>query len=225
MSAPTFVWPGVWGPTGHKSGIEYVKPIPGASHRWSVKQLLHGPLAKWHDREGVADLEAPVFDSQRPEVYESARKVVRFNGVNQRMDVAHPQPGVSTAIIVGRFASVVPGSSYMITGGSGPAWNLYINGNGFFGFFAGNAIQSSVAGDTSTHVFIVVRDGTNSVLSVDGVEVSGNSGNLVPTTLRLGATSSAYTPVDIEDITFLPYAAGSAERASLLAEAKAQHGL
>lgn len=224
MSTPTFVWPGVWGPTGHKSGIEYVKPIPGASHRWSVKQLLHGPLAKWHDREGTADLVAPTPDSQHPEVYESARKVVRFNGVNQRMDVPHPQPGTSTMVLVGRFGSASV-STYMLTGGTGPAWNLYIGGNGNFAFHAGVTVSSSKPGDTSAHVFIVVHDGANSVLSIDGTEWTGNAGANAPTGLRLGATSGSYNAVDIEDIAFLPYAAGPAKRASLLAEAKAQYGL
>lgn len=201
-----------------------MKPIPRASHRWSVKQLMIGPLSKWHDRVGTTDLVAPTPDSQRPEVYESLRKVVRFNGVNQRLDVAHPHPGVSTMVLVGRFGSAAA-STYMITGGSGPAWNLYIGGNGNFAFFAGATLSSSKLGDTSTHVFIVVRDGAGSVLSIDGVEWTGDTGANAPTTLRIGATSSAYAAIDIEDITFLPYAAGPAERASLLAEAKAQHGL
>lgn len=224
MSTPAFVWPGIWGDTGRKIGVDYVKPIYGASHHWAVDQLSVGPIRAWRDRIGTSDFLAPSPDSQRPEVYESARKVVRFNGVNQRMDVAHPNPGPCTMFVVGRFGSSAT-STYMLTGGTGPAWNFYIGGNGNFAFHAGATLSTSKPGDTSNHVFIVVSNGTNSVLRIDGTEWAGNAGTNVPTFLRLGATSSAYASVDFQTIGFLPYAADSVERTALHSQLKSWYSL
>lgn len=160
--------------------------------------------------------------SQNPRSYQGARKVVRMDGTNQRLDVSMDLSGAKTMVVVGRLASSAA-STYMITGGTGPSFNLYIGSSGKFAAYAGNSLTSTLAGDTNTHTFIVVSNGASSVLSVDGTEVAGNIGTSTVTGLRLASTSTAYAAADFQRVAILPYAATAAQRAAILAQMRTQY--
>jgi len=50
------------------------------------------------------------------------------------------------------------------------------NGGGDFTFFAGTSLNDG-AGDLDPHTFVIVYDGANSILNIDGTEYTGNAGN------------------------------------------------
>lgn len=219
-----------WGTSREKVSGTVVQPIPGATLHWSVAQLIPAAgIATWFDRVNEAALVAPPLVSQRPSVYQSTRKVVRFNGVNQRLDYPLNASTVRTILFVGRFGTSIA-NTFAFTGGQGPSFNLYIGGNGKFAFAGGSdtgglTLSHSLVGDTSTHVFLVTIAGASSVINIDGVEVVGSLNPPNATALRLAATSTGYSSIDCEELAFLPYAADTAERADIVARAKKQYGI
>ena len=229
MSAHAQVYPGAWAAGTPDLGtldLTYVKPISDASHYWSSLQLPVGELPAWTDRASGVRLVAPSSSSQVPAVYSGARKVARFDGQDDRLDVPIDMTGPRTVAVVGRFGTTV-GGEYLIAGGNaGGQFNLYHAGNGNIAFYAGKALSSTKPWDTSNHVFIMVSDGANSVLRIDGQEWAGDAGNVGATALRLGASNSGrYGNVDVQAVAVLPFAANTERRAALHAQLKAQYNL
>lgn len=198
--------------------------ITGAAYDWAADRLNPGALEFWYDMVQNVPFVAPAAPSQKPLVYESNRKVVRFNGVNQRMDASIQVPGAMTMVLVARLPVADPGQ-YIMTGGNGPSMHVYRGGNGNWAAFAGATLGHTTPADTGTHIIIVVRDGANSVLNVDGVEVSGDIGPLVADALRLGGSSSAYFQTDIQRLALLPFAATLNQRTALVAQMRAAYNL
>lgn len=225
MPANAQVYAGSWPASTPDLGtldLSYVKPIVDAQFYWSSLQLPLGSVEVWRDRVTGARLTSP-GGSQVPVVYTNVRKVVRFDGVNDRMDAPLPVDGPCTFVIVGRFANV-GANQYLVTGGStGGSFNLYQGSNGNFAFFAGKTLSSTKPNDSNNHVFLVVSDGENSVLSIDGQEWAGDAGVSNATGVRLAASASAYFAGDVQAVVLLPYAAGVARRASLVAQLKSQY--
>lgn len=198
--------------------------IPDAAYDWASERLSAGPLESWYDMVQGAALVAPAPPSQKPVVLEGNRKVVRFNGIDQRLDVGIQLTGPATMVLVGRLATDA-NSQYFLTGGLGPAFHVYRGATGKWSATAGSAIAHTSDANTFTHVFVVVRDGANSVVSVDGVEVAGDLGAQVATTLRLGASSAAYFATDIQRLALLPFAANQNQRAALVAQMRAAYSI
>lgn len=205
-----------------KIDVRPVAPLAGARYDWAVDRLSLGPLPVWYDMARGAKLEAPASPSQKPLVYENLRKVVRFDGVNQRMDATVDLAGGPlTLVFVGRVLNA--GEQYMLTGVAGGGFNLYAGTHGKFAFFGSSTILSTVDADTSNHIFIVTLDGANSVISVDGSESTGNTGTIGATSIRVGSSSSAYFGVDVQRLAILPFAAGVGDRQRILDQMRAQY--
>lgn len=198
--------------------------IADAAYDWASDRLNGGPLETWYDLARNTPFVAPTSGSQKPTVYESNRKVVRFNGVNQRLDADISLTGPATMVLVAR-ASTDASSQYLLTGGTGGAFHVYRGSNGSWATSAGTTLGSSVAGDTNTHIFVIVRNGVNSVLSVDGVEVAGDMGSQTASTLRIGASGNAYYGTDIHRLALLPFAANQNQRAALVAQMRAAYNI
>lgn len=201
--------------------------VPGASYDWAVDKVSAGPVATWYGMVQAGQMVAPTVASQRPNLTTdgvTGRKIMHFDGVNQRFDATLSLSGAKTLVVVGRLP-LAANSSYLITGGTGPSFNLYIGSNGKFASTAGTTLASTVTADGNMHVFIFVSNGTSSVFSVDGVEVAGAAGTSTATGLRVAATSTVYAQADVQRIAVVPYAATSAQRAAILAQMKSQYGL
>ena len=225
MTANAQVYAGSWPASTPDLGtldLSYVKPIVDAKFHWSSLQLPLGSVEVWRDRVAGQMLSSP-GGSQVPVVYTNVRKVVRFDGVNDRMDATLPVSAPCTLAIVGRFATAAP-NQYLLTGGlSGGSFNLYQGSNGNFAFSAGKTLSSTKPNDNNNHVFMMVSDGASSVLNIDGQEWSGDAGTTLAKGIRLAASSSAYFAGDVQAVVFLPYAAGAPRRASLMAQLREQY--
>lgn len=204
--------------------LTYVRPIADASHYWSSKQLPEGNVTGWVDRISGATLSAP-STAQGPLVYSSLRKVVRFNGTNQRVAVPLDLSGPRTVAIVGGFAKAGPGQSMTYGYDTGTTFNIYQGANGNFAFNAGKTLATTKAGDAQRHVFLAVSDGVNSVFSIDGTEWLGDAGNMPADGFRIGANASQYFGMDIEAVVILPFAAPLERRTSLVTQLKMDYGL
>lgn len=225
MPGSAIVSPASFGDTSlPRLDLRPMTAIAGAAYDWASDRLNSGPLEFWYDMVQNVPFVAPGSPSQKPLVYESNRKVVRFNGVNQRMDADIQLTGPATMVLVGRLP-VADNSQYILTGGTGPAFHVYRGGNGNWATFAGSTLGHTSAADTSFHIIIVVRDGVNSVLNVDGVDVIGDMGPLIAERLRLGGSSSAYFQTDIQRLALLPFAATQKQREALVAQMRAAYKL
>lgn len=225
MPGSAIVSPASFGDTSlPRLDLRPMSAIAGAAYDWASDRLSPGPLEFWYDMVQNTPFAAPVSPSQKPLVYESVRKVVRFNGVNQRMDAEIQLTGPTTMVLVARLPTADP-SQYILTGGSGPSFHVYRGGNGNWATFAGATLGHTSAADTGTHVIIVVRDGANSVLNVDGVDVAGDMGALIAERLRLGGSATAYFQTDIQRLALLPFAASLNQRTALVAQMRAAYNL
>lgn len=198
--------------------------IPGAAYDWASERLSAGPLEAWYDTVQNVPFAAPTPPSQKPVVYEGGRKVVRFNGADQRMDAAINLTGPRTLVVVGRFALAEAGQ-YMLSTGTTGNHNLYTGGNGKFAFYGTTALSSTKNMDTNTHVFLVSINGDQTVFSVDGEEVTGNPGTIGETALRMGSGAGKYFGVDVQRIALLPFAANAAQRAALVARLRSAYSV
>lgn len=225
MNANAQVFPGTWPagtPTLGSVDLTYVQPVNEAQFYWSTLQLPVGPVTSWVDRNSGKAMVSP-GGSQVPLVYSNLRKVIRFDGVNDRMDVPLDLSGPRTVAVVGRFPEVAP-DKYLVTGGGyGGAFNLYMGSNGNFAFNAGATISSTKPSDAFNHVFLMVSDGANSVLNIDGQEWVGNAGTMTPTGLRIAASTVDYYGADIQAVAVFPFAADAGRRSRLVSLLKAQY--
>lgn len=205
--------------------LTYVRPVADASHHWAVPQLPPGLLQTWTDRVSGAAL-VPPAPAQAPEVYSGVRKVVRFNkGASTIRRIAVPMDlsGPRTFAVVGCFHTAAPNQlmTYGLEGGT--FWNIYQGANGNFAFSAGKTLASNKPGDTARHVFLVVSDGANSVLNIDGQEWAGDAGSTPAAGFRMGASSNEYFGLDVEAVVVLPFAASAARRAALVSQLRDQY--
>lgn len=213
-------------PTLPKVGLTLVTPTGNAAYSWAADNVAIGPVSSWYDTVGAAALVAPTPPSQKPVAMVdpvSGRKVVRFNGVDQRMDIPMDLAGAKTLVVVGKL-NKAGFSQYLVTGGGGPSFNLYNGGSGKWTGYVGASLASTVNGDTNWHVFIMVSNGASSVLSVDGVESVGNAGTFAPNNLRLAA-SGTYFACDFHAVEIHNYAADATQRAGILASMKTRYNL
>lgn len=228
MNSNALVYPGTWKagtPSLGTLDLTYVAPIKDASHYWSALQLPAGPMPAWTDRISGAVL-APPSPAQAPILTTGARKVARFNkeaGQLQRVGVTMDLTGPRTFAVVGAFHAGTPGQ-YLTYGSEGATfWNIYQGTNGNYAFSVGKTLASNKPGDNKRHVFLVVSNGANSVLNIDGQEWLGDAGSSPAPGFRIGAGASAYYGMDIEAVVVLPFAADVERRNSLVGELKAQY--
>lgn len=226
MSGLIFVSSGAFSsPEGlPKIPVARVSPISGSIADWAADRLADGAVEKWVDLHGTYSVDAP---SGAPHQWPIATEgALGFDGENDRSDVSGlPATQPKTVALVARFPTVA-GSTRAFSGGTGGSFDLGINTNASYYYFsAGSNLMSHQAPDANWHVFVVVANGANSVLSVDGVEKTGNAGSGVGATIRVGATTSAYSRVDIRRLAILPYAAGEDERAALVSQLSEHYGL
>jgi hypothetical protein len=190
-----------------KIELAYVRSVAGAVNDWA-DILPVGTLAAWPDLIGGLVLPARPAAGNMPSVVNDAgRRIVRFDGVANWMQLAYAKPQPMTTVIVARM-NELKASNHILAGG------VHVRTDGTntkMEVTAGTALGTTAAPvNTNWRIYIIVNNGATSTISVDGVEVTGNAGTSSRTFINLA---------------FLPYAAGAAERASILAQMKTQYGI
>lgn len=197
-----------------------------SAHAYVADNLPLGKVAKVHDAAGTVPMETlyPTNQSLWPSaVSELGRSVLAFDG-GQALDASLPQPAVKTIVAVAKMDVTTAGNT-IFSGRTGPPCQLYIGGSGVFGFSGGAILAHTKAADLAWHVFVIVHNGANSVFSIDGVEVLGNAGANVPTELRFGGTSSAFSKCKIAQVQTIPRACNASERAAIVNRLKSDYGI
>lgn len=229
MAGHLFISPGEFKNAEDLPTVEVtpVAPIPGATVDFAADRVTPGALLNWYDMISSESLTAPNVQSQHPVATGAGTgKYIRFDGVNDRMDVNIDLTQPITLAVVARIPT--PGAGkYILTGGQGPAFNLGMDSAASrWIFYAGATLPAPlVTPDNGWHIFVITVNGPNSVFSLDGVEAAGNSGALAGTSIRVGASSGAYFGTDIKRLAVLPYAAGAVERAALYHKLALHYGL
>lgn len=200
--------------------------LAGNSHAYVADNLPLGRTSALLDLIGSNPLSTiyPTNPSLWPEaISQSGRSALKFDGASL-LDGAVTLSGPKTIVMVGRLNEVAVGAS-LFSGRTGPSFQLYVGSTGVFAFNGGSVLAHTKAADTSLHVFVIVQDGANSVLNIDGVEVFGNAGSNVPTMLRLGGTSSTFAKTTISQLQVVPKVCDVNERAAIVKLLKADYGI
>lgn len=201
--------------------------IDGASHAWIADNITPGgKVANLYDLAGTAHFRSnwPTNAALQPAAVDaSGRTFLSFNGA--ALDVAVSLPAVKTVIAVGSLpAAPASKEQLLIHGGSGPSFALSAASGKFKAYGGANLIHTKDA-DPNPHVFILSQDGADSVLSIDGVEVTGNAGSNALTAMRLGGNTSAFNQSTIRCVQILPYAAGPQDRIAITSKLRETYGI
>lgn len=205
--------------------LSRVEPLPGAMADWAVDRLPDGAARTWTDLTGAAQLVAP----NDPQAAIASGGILRFDGLNDRYEYTLPTTRPLTFVIVARalnpggayrfFSNVVAKSFAFGTNAAGDSWTMYGDGG---------SIASPLTPDSNWHVFIVVANAENSIISVDGTEESGDIGPLGTGSgdvLRVGASNSAYYASEFKRLAIFPYAANADERSQIGAQMAAHYNV
>lgn len=196
-------------------------PIPGASRDYAAGSLTGTNPTSWVDLAGGPALSV---DTGEPALLEEGGiKFVRFDGVNDSMaDTTATRPAVHTVFL--RYRTLTAPGAYYAFVANTTTTGVSVGANSpdtAVRLFAGNGgglIAQGFTRDTGWHTIIAVVNGASSVISVDGIETTGNPGPNTGTGLRIGgnANLSQYTKIDVARVGFLPYAADATERAAII---------
>lgn len=207
-----------------KVGAKMLRSMAGAKHHWAADNLPLGAILEWTDVISGNPFVSPAAPSQRPIAYESSRKVVRFDGVNDRIDATVSVASGYTIAFVGGLNGVT-GGKYFFTGGQGTNFNLGVVSAGTrFIFNNGSTLAAPVfTPDSGFRSHIIVADGANSIYRLDGNENTGTLATAAITSIRLGASGSAYFATDHQGLMIFPFAASLSQREAIHAALKAQY--
>lgn len=225
MAGLIFVSPGTFdSPAGLPVvPVRQVSPIPGAVVDWAADRLANGALPEWSDLLGGRTLVA-ASETQAPMVVDGR---VVFDGENDRIDSPVPAGPPLTVVLVARMDAVANGRIF--SGGTGPQFDLGINSDSsrFTFYAAGSGMSCSAYGapDSDWHVFVIVNNGSNSSIAIDGLENIGSQSASTPDRIRIGASSSAYYKSEVRRLAILPYAANAAERAMINTQMSRQYNI
>ena len=226
MTARAIIAPGSFGDTTlPKIELAYVRAIAGAVNDWAADILPPGSVTSWPDLISGLVLPARAGAGSAPTVVTDAgKRIVRFDGVANWMQLAYAKNQPMTTVVVARM-NESKASNTVLAGG------VHIrtdSANTKMEVTAGTPLGTTAAPvNTNWRIYIVVNDGAASTISVDGVEVSGDAGTAARTFVNLGinAAGTVFNRTDYSRVAFLPYAAGATERAAILAQMKFQYGL
>lgn len=226
-SPPTYALPAAPDvPAGGQAGSG--SPLASATRDWRASSLAEGAVALWKDAVGNVDLTQTLAAQQPLAVTEEGLKFVRFDGVDDFIaNTSDPRPAVETvARLVRLRAPATSSRRYFASSASagnrvcgvGSTLNNYVMNSG-----AVLSPAPAVAPDTEWHVMIEVYNGTNSIISIDGVETTGNAGTYPEVVGHryavsqgdTGGTGSA-TPIDVARVVHWNRALSVEERADVL---------
>jgi len=226
VTARAIIAPGSFGDTTlPKIELAYVRAIAGAVNDWASDILPLGSVTSWPDLISGLVLPARAAAGSAPTVVTDAgKRIVRFDGVANWMQLTYAKNQPMTTVVVARM-NESKASNTVLAGG------VHIrtdSANTKMEVTAGTPLGTTAAPvNTNWRIYIVVNDGAASTISVDGVEATGDAGTAARTFVNLGinAAGTVFNRTDYSRVAFLPYAAGATERAAILAQMKFQYGL
>lgn len=167
--------------------------------RLRVSTLLAGSpvngsaVASWGSLTQATGTAQPTIDTVNSEVV--------FDGTNDFMqDTGLSAPATSSLFVVGKTTALPSAKNQWlvtatVTTSPNGQQNLGARQTGSVFFASGGTDVTGATADTVQHVFGVVFDATNGVLSIDGTETTGSTGTSNGRSgLRLGANASTGTP-------------------------------
>lgn len=209
-----------------------VAPINGAIAHFAPDNLSFGQLLSWSDevssQKWVAGStgEAPTVTTDT-----AGRKVVRFDGTTDILNMALALPQPFTVVVVGAYRTLRANAHILSSGGN----TTYSNNLGMnaamtaYTYAAGSILTLNKTPDTAPHVFVVSVNGATSALRVDADEATGNAGAKARSTVRAGQLSTSggtgFDALDIYEVAILGHASDATERSALYAQLAAKHGL
>lgn len=218
-------------------GLErYVRPltIPGLRRRYSVHSAgvpLESKVPSLDNQSGatgrlVATAGAPTLKE------ENGRRYLQFDGQDDTMQAvtsdASIGEGAYTVYGVGRIRAYPTVANWaIVSAGTGVQGSVFVTTTRAVSGYRGSVLPSTIDPSNQWHVFMLVCNGTSSVLCVDGVEQSGTLGVSAPGNLTLGLDSDGGTTsrVDIFEAGLFGRALTAAERTRVVSELRAEYGI
>lgn len=199
-------------------------PVFEASMDFTAKGLPEGELLEWYDNVNGNVLRT-VAGSPKV-VTESGERIVRFNGIDDLMDMAlsMSQPRhigiVARARAINAGATTILGSpaiNGVLIGSNSTNTNQYVN--------AGASLNANPAKplDTGWHVYVARVNNTSSNLLIDGVVTTGSAGTNTFPGIRLGGSYNVpeNTALDVKRFVIVPGAGTAGTAAAIYSELKA----
>lgn len=156
---------------------------------------------------------------------------LEFDGVDDRMDSQtatpiHAQP--VTAMVVGRFRVLPTTLTPILNLHTNPSGrHLGVNSTGFLTGQFPTTATSTIAVNTSWHVYTIVANGATSVIGLDELEYTGDLGTGSTASITLGrdGTGTGYGKIDIAELIMWPSALSLSQRQAERANLKAAYGI
>lgn len=158
-----------------KVQLQYTSPLPYSVYDWAADDLPLGPLSTWASLTGGLNL--PVMSGSPTVINSGGGRAVSFDGIDDQMRVAYTRGTPHTIAVVFRFVSPKRGETVFYGYGGASAGSVLIDvgADSIVGLGSSTTLRFSpvVVPDNKWHVVLLSVDGPNSVLRVDGREMTG----------------------------------------------------
>lgn len=178
---------------------DMTKPIPRALRDYSAASLPNGLTPTWASSTGAGTLTGASSTSGLLAQTEGGRRHVRFDGLTSASETRAMDQGFTYALWV-RQPDAPSGARSIIGSPVAPSATLGTNSDGSgFQLYSSKALVNPGSASKGWHAILAVFNGANSVLNVDGVEVTGDIGTNGTGGYRL-ASSSGFTGTAVMDV-------------------------
>lgn len=189
-------------------GLSLTRTITGASMDFIANTLPEGPLTEWYD--SLTTNRFFTVSGAPTVVTQGDRKMVRFDGIDDLMDLDLTLAQPRHVAIVGRIGSIQSGLSTIILGSNKANGSIIGSNSSNTSQYlnAGSHLQMNPAlpADTSRHVWVARLNTTSSGLTIDGATTAGSAGgNNIPG-IRLGGSHNVgnNTHIFVERVVVVP---------------------
>lgn len=228
MSARAIIAPMSFGDTTlPRININYVRPIPGASHDWAVNQMPSGPMSQW---PSLIDGTALQADGASPVVVNEGKlRCARFDGATSRMRAAVTMTGAHSVVAVYRFVSPKPLDTVHYGYASYATPQLGLDSTG--------AVTRATSGTSylipspgvvpsqDWCISVLTVDGPSSALLINSSETAGNLPAADRDGITLGFSGGAVnrTAIEYKRVAIVPGSMTSAQRAAIADQMRAEY--
>lgn len=208
LSARAIVAPTLFNnPNLPRIDLSLTEPIAGASVDFIASSLPLGALDTWYDNINGNTMK--VVSGSPTVVLDGEKRVVRFDGVDDVMDLSMSMSQPRFIALVGTVRRVNAGSTVVlgtksqpgaIIGAYGANKNQYFN--------AGTSLNATPDNPLTVgrHIWVVRANSSSSALLIDGIETSGSAGTSGFPGIRLGGSHNVpeNTQIDVERFVVVP---------------------
>ena len=213
-----------------KVQLQYTTPLPYSVYDWAADGLPLGPLGAWTSLNGSMNL--PTTSGSPTVIDSGGGRAVSFDGVDDQMRLAYTRSTPHSIAAVFRFVAPVRGEAVFYGYGGASAGSILIdvNADSIIGLGSSTTLRFSpvVVPDDKWHVALLSVNGDNSVLRIDGREVTGSLPVASRDGINLGygtGTTGSKSKIEYKRVIQFSGAAASGTRDSIVNTLASRYGI